>query len=118
MLITKNFRETAASIASFRAESDVISLCHHDILETESEMDDDGMLHVTVRKANSSRRSLGPRSFSVPNTGRNPHLHSHAQSQSQSQSQRHPQRLILSVDDPHTGENKGVIKCRVLILSF
>ncbi|KAL7000986.1 Peptidyl-prolyl cis-trans isomerase pin4 [Sarracenia purpurea var. burkii] len=90
----KCFRETAASIASFRVESDVVSLRHPDILETESEIGDDGMLHVTVRRANSSRRSLGPRSFSVPNTRRNPQLQS--QGHSQSQSQRHPQGLILS----------------------
>ncbi|KAL7000992.1 Peptidyl-prolyl cis-trans isomerase pin4 [Sarracenia purpurea var. burkii] len=164
MLVMKCFRKTAASIASFRVESDVVSLGHHDILETESEIGDDGMLHVTVKKAISSRQSLGPRSFSVPNTGRNPQL----QSQAHSQSERHPQRLILSQSNrrpiandshvfvestrishvpetggppasssahfdaweesgrsvPHVNEiktvatDKGVIKCRVLILSF
>uniref|UniRef100_A0A2C9VY62 Uncharacterized protein n=1 Tax=Manihot esculenta TaxID=3983 RepID=A0A2C9VY62_MANES len=35
-----------------------------DFLETDAEIGDDGKLHVTVRKSNASRRSLGPGSFS------------------------------------------------------
>ncbi|KAI8024351.1 Auxin efflux carrier component 3 [Camellia lanceoleosa] len=45
-------------------ESDVVSLDGHDFLETDAEIGNDGKLHVTVRKSNASRRSLGPGSFS------------------------------------------------------
>ncbi|KAG8655050.1 hypothetical protein MANES_05G206700v8 [Manihot esculenta] len=51
-----------------------VALCMHsavrepldgrDFLETDAEIGDDGKLHVTVRKSNASRRSLGPGSFS------------------------------------------------------
>ncbi|KAH7839833.1 hypothetical protein Vadar_009343 [Vaccinium darrowii] len=59
MLIMEQFPETAASIVSFKVESDVVSLDGHDFLETDAEIGDDGKLHVTVRKSNASRRSLG-----------------------------------------------------------
>lgn len=59
MLITEQFPETAASIVSFKVESDVVSLDGQDFLETDAEIGDDGKLHVTVRKSNASRRSLG-----------------------------------------------------------
>ncbi|KAL6955837.1 Peptidyl-prolyl cis-trans isomerase pin4 [Sarracenia purpurea var. burkii] len=65
MLIMEQFPETAASIVSFKVESDVVSLDGHDFLETDAEIGDDGKLHVTVRKSNASRRSLGPGSFSA-----------------------------------------------------
>ncbi|XP_076914966.1 auxin efflux carrier component 4-like [Bidens hawaiensis] len=58
-LIMEQFPETAASIVSFKVESDVVSLDGHDFLETDAEIGDDGKLHVTVRKSNVSRRSLG-----------------------------------------------------------
>ncbi|CAL5399947.1 unnamed protein product [Camellia sinensis] len=64
MLIMEQFPETAASIVSFKVESDVVSLDGHDFLETDAEIGNDGKLHVTVRKSNASRRSLGPGSFS------------------------------------------------------
>ncbi|XP_044491235.1 auxin efflux carrier component 3-like [Mangifera indica] len=60
MLITEQFPETAASIVSFKVDSDVVSLDGRDFLETDAEIGDDGRLHVTVRKSNASRRSLGP----------------------------------------------------------
>ncbi|KAL1209482.1 Auxin efflux carrier component 3 [Cardamine amara subsp. amara] len=61
MLIMEQFPETAASIVSFKVESDVVSLDGHDFLETDAEIGDDGKLHVTVRKSNASRRSFcGP----------------------------------------------------------
>ncbi|MCD7451867.1 Peptidyl-prolyl cis-trans isomerase pin4 [Datura stramonium] len=58
MLITEQFPETAASIVSFKVESDVVSLDGHDFLETDAEIGQDGKLHVTVRKSNASRRSF------------------------------------------------------------
>ncbi|PSR88164.1 Auxin efflux carrier component like [Actinidia chinensis var. chinensis] len=58
MLIMEQFPETAASIVSFKVESDVVSLDGHDFLETDAEIGDDGKLHVTVRKSNASRRSF------------------------------------------------------------
>ncbi|KAI3763778.1 hypothetical protein L2E82_13775 [Cichorium intybus] len=59
ILIMEQFPETAASIVSFKVESDVVSLDGHDFLETDAEIGNDGKLHVTVRKSNVSRRSLG-----------------------------------------------------------
>ncbi|KAI3506805.1 hypothetical protein L1887_21370 [Cichorium endivia] len=49
----------AASIVLFKVESDVVPLDGHDFLETDAEIGNDGKLHVTVRKSNGSRRSLG-----------------------------------------------------------
>uniref|UniRef100_A0A5B6Z483 Auxin efflux carrier component n=1 Tax=Davidia involucrata TaxID=16924 RepID=A0A5B6Z483_DAVIN len=59
ILIMEQFPETAASIISFKVESDVVSLDGQDFLETDAEIGDDGKLHVVVRKSNASRRSLG-----------------------------------------------------------
>ncbi|KAL8471000.1 hypothetical protein ACS0TY_033541 [Phlomoides rotata] len=59
MLIMEQFPETAASIVSFKVESDVVSLDGQDFLETDAEIGNDGKLHVTVRKSNASRRSFG-----------------------------------------------------------
>ncbi|KAK4785642.1 hypothetical protein SAY86_002331 [Trapa natans] len=66
LLIMEQFPETAASIVSFKVDSDVMSLDGHDLLETDAEIGNDGKLHVTVRKSNASRRSLlgPPGSFS------------------------------------------------------
>ncbi|KAI7995213.1 Auxin efflux carrier component 3 [Camellia lanceoleosa] len=58
MLIMEQFPETAASIVSFKVESDVVSLDGQDFLETDAEIGYDGKLHVTVRKSNASRRSF------------------------------------------------------------
>lgn len=65
MLIMEQFPETAASIVSFKVDSDVVSLDGRDFLETDAEIGNDGKLHVTVRKSNASRRSLGPGSLSA-----------------------------------------------------
>ncbi|KAL8241854.1 hypothetical protein R6Q59_012156 [Mikania micrantha] len=59
ILIMEQFPETAASIVSFKVESDVVSLDGHDFLETDAELGTDGKLHVTVRKSNVSRKSVG-----------------------------------------------------------
>nr|QCQ83143.1 auxin efflux carrier component 1-like protein PIN1 [Ambrosia artemisiifolia] len=58
ILIMEQFPETAASIVSFKVESDVVSLDGHDFLETDAEIGDDGKLHVTVRKSNASRSDV------------------------------------------------------------
>ncbi|KAK6931041.1 Membrane transport protein [Dillenia turbinata] len=65
ILIMEQFPETAASIVSFKVDSDVVSLDGRDFLQTEAEICNDGKLHVTVRKSNASRRSLGPGSISA-----------------------------------------------------
>ncbi|KAK1390058.1 Auxin efflux carrier component [Heracleum sosnowskyi] len=66
MLILEQFPETAASIVSFKVDSDVVSLDGHDFLETDAEIGNDGKLHVTVRKSNASRRCLGSISGITP----------------------------------------------------
>lgn len=58
LLIMEQFPETAASIVSFKVDSDVMSLDGRDFLETDASVGDDGKLHVTVRKSNASRRSF------------------------------------------------------------
>nr|DAD35665.1 TPA_asm: hypothetical protein HUJ06_006305 [Nelumbo nucifera] len=63
MLIMEQFPDTAGSIVSFKVDSDVVSLDGRDFLETDAEIGEDGKLHVTVRKSNASRRSLGPGSL-------------------------------------------------------
>ncbi|XP_068636603.1 auxin efflux carrier component 3-like [Aristolochia californica] len=65
ILIMEQFPDTAASIVSFKVESDVVSLDGRDFLETDAEIGDDGKLHVTVRKSTSSRRSIGGGGYSV-----------------------------------------------------
>ncbi|XP_022727039.1 auxin efflux carrier component 7-like [Durio zibethinus] len=65
MLIMEQFPETAASIISFKVDSDVVSLDGRDFLEADAEIGEDGKLHVTVRKSNASRRSLGPCSLTA-----------------------------------------------------
>ncbi|KAH6811350.1 Auxin efflux carrier family protein [Perilla frutescens var. frutescens] len=64
MVIMEQFPKTAASIISFKVESDIVSLDDQDFLETDAEIGNDGKLHVTVRKSNAFCRSLGPGSFS------------------------------------------------------
>jgi auxin efflux carrier family protein len=57
MLITDQFPDSAAAIASLRVDADVVSL-EGGRAETEAEVADDGRLHVTVRRSSASRRSL------------------------------------------------------------
>ncbi|CAA3015414.1 probable auxin efflux carrier component 1b [Olea europaea subsp. europaea] len=52
------FLDTAGSIISFRLDSDIISSDGKEPLQSEAEIDEDGKLHVTVRKSTSSRDSL------------------------------------------------------------
>ncbi|KAL3632579.1 putative auxin efflux carrier component 1b [Castilleja foliolosa] len=58
MLIAEQFPDNAASIISFRVDSDVISLDGKEPLQTEAEIGEDGKLHVTVRKSASSRSEI------------------------------------------------------------
>ncbi|GER44646.1 auxin efflux carrier family protein [Striga asiatica] len=57
-LIMDQFPDTAASIVSFKVDSDVVSLDGQDFLETDAQIGGDGKLHVTVRKSSASRRSF------------------------------------------------------------
>ena len=58
VLIAEQFPETAGSIASFKVESDLISLSGQDPIEAETEISDDGKLHVVLRRS-SINRSFG-----------------------------------------------------------
>lgn len=58
MLIAEQFPDTAASIVSFRIDSDIVSLDGKEPLQTEAQVGDDGKLHVTVRKSTSSRSEI------------------------------------------------------------
>ncbi|KAL7000972.1 Peptidyl-prolyl cis-trans isomerase pin4, variant 2 [Sarracenia purpurea var. burkii] len=126
MLVKEKFSDTAASIVSFKVDSDVASLDDHDFLETASEIGDDGMLHVTIRKSNTSRPALGLRSLTAPRRKSNsvrlelgvrslsaPHGRvTPTVSDNKEQSGRFDQGAneirILVADDPSNGENKGI----------
>lgn len=58
LLIMEQFPETAASIVSFKVDSDVVSLDGRDFLETDAEIREDGKLRIVVRKSNASKRSF------------------------------------------------------------
>ncbi|XP_073011204.1 probable auxin efflux carrier component 1c [Typha latifolia] len=59
LLITEQFPDTAASIASIVVDSDVVSLDgRRDAIETEAEVKEDGRIHVTVRRSNASRSDI------------------------------------------------------------
>jgi auxin efflux carrier family protein len=57
MLITDQFPDTAAAIASLHVDPDVVSL-EGGRAETEAEVADDGRLRVTVRRSSASRGSM------------------------------------------------------------
>ncbi|KAB2626380.1 auxin efflux carrier component 2-like [Pyrus ussuriensis x Pyrus communis] len=54
LLISEQFPETAASITSFKVDSDVVSLNGREPLQTDAEISDDGKLHVVVKRSNAS----------------------------------------------------------------
>ncbi|CAL0332588.1 unnamed protein product [Lupinus luteus] len=59
ILISEQFPDTAGSIVSIHVDSDVMSLDGRQVpLETETEIKEDGKLHVTVRKSNASRSDI------------------------------------------------------------
>ncbi|XP_062202636.1 probable auxin efflux carrier component 1d [Phragmites australis] len=68
MLVMEQFPDTAASIVSFRVDSDVVSLAAGEA-EAEAEVADNGRMRVTVRKSTSSRSEVACS-----------HSHSHSQS--------------------------------------
>ncbi|KAI5674094.1 hypothetical protein M9H77_14458 [Catharanthus roseus] len=68
LLINDQFPETAASITSFRVESDVVSLNGCEQLQTDAEIGDDGKLHVVVRKS-SAASSMISNSYNNNNKG-------------------------------------------------
>uniref|UniRef100_A0A6N2M8R4 Auxin efflux carrier component n=1 Tax=Salix viminalis TaxID=40686 RepID=A0A6N2M8R4_SALVM len=53
-LISGQFPETAASISSFKVDSDVVSLGGHEPLETDAEIDDDGRIRVVIRRSSAT----------------------------------------------------------------
>ncbi|CAA3032174.1 probable auxin efflux carrier component 1b [Olea europaea subsp. europaea] len=69
MLIAEQFPDTAGSIISFRLDSDIISSDGKEPLQSEAEIDEDGKLHVTVRKSTSSRSEIFSRRSHGPNSG-------------------------------------------------
>lgn len=58
LLISEQFPGTAGAIASIHVDSDIMSLDGRQVLETETEIKEDGKLHVTVRKSNASRSDV------------------------------------------------------------
>lgn len=54
LLIGEQFPETAASITSFKVDSDVVSLNGREPLQADAQIGDDGKLHVVVRRSNAS----------------------------------------------------------------
>lgn len=67
LLVMEQFPETAASIISFKVDSDVMSLDGREPLQTQADVGEDGKIRVTIRRSTSSRshafasprRSLG-----------------------------------------------------------
>lgn len=55
LLIAERFPGAAHSIASFKVGSDVMSLDGGELLQTDTDMGEDGKLHVIVRKSSSSQ---------------------------------------------------------------
>ncbi|QCD85448.1 probable auxin efflux carrier component 1c [Vigna unguiculata] len=58
MLISEQFPDTGATIVSIHVDSDVMSLDGRQPLETQTQIKEDGKLHVTVRKSNASRSDI------------------------------------------------------------
>jgi auxin efflux carrier family protein len=59
ILISEQFPDTAGAIASIVVDPDVVSLDgRNDAIETETEVKEDGKLHITVRRSNASRSDI------------------------------------------------------------
>ncbi|KAH7405471.1 hypothetical protein KP509_15G071700 [Ceratopteris richardii] len=65
LLVMEQFPDTAASIVSFKVESDVMSLDGREPLQTQAEVGEDGKIRVTIRRSTSSR-SQALNSFASP----------------------------------------------------
>ncbi|RWW29488.1 hypothetical protein BHE74_00050334 [Ensete ventricosum] len=84
LLIAERMPDNAGAIASITVDPDVTLLGgHRDMLETESTIREDGMIHVNVRKSSSSlsgslsRRSIElSAAMSFPSNRTNPEIHS------------------------------------------
>jgi len=59
LLISEQFPETAASITSFKVDSDVISLNGRETLQTDAETGEDGKLHVVVKRSTTNSIASG-----------------------------------------------------------
>ncbi|CAA6670348.1 unnamed protein product [Spirodela intermedia] len=59
-LIPDQFPDAAGSIASLTVDPDVLSLCGKEQLQADTEVGEDGRLHVVVRKSSSNVRSTVP----------------------------------------------------------
>ncbi|CAJ2649846.1 unnamed protein product [Trifolium pratense] len=59
LLISEQFPETAASITSFKVDSDVVSLNGREPIETDSEIGEDGKLHVFVKRSTTNSIASG-----------------------------------------------------------
>jgi len=59
ILISEQFPETAASITSFKVDSDVVSLSGREPLQTDAEMGEDGKLHVVVKRSTTNSIASG-----------------------------------------------------------
>ncbi|WJX91028.1 protein that induces appearance of [PIN+] prion when overproduced [Trifolium repens] len=59
LLISEQFPETAASITSFKVDSDVVSLNDREQLETDSEIGEDGKLRVVVKRSTTNSMVSG-----------------------------------------------------------
>ncbi|CAH9102550.1 unnamed protein product [Cuscuta europaea] len=68
LLISEQFPDTAASIVSFKVDSDVMSLDGKEPLETQAELGEDGKLHVTVRRSTTSRSEIFSRKSNGPHS--------------------------------------------------
>ncbi|KAH7677283.1 Membrane transport protein [Dioscorea alata] len=77
LLISEQFPDNAASIVSFKVDSDIASLDGQEPLQAEAEVGEDGNLHVIVRKSASlrseifSRKSLTPCASNLTNSSFN-----------------------------------------------
>ncbi|KAI5066186.1 hypothetical protein GOP47_0018810 [Adiantum capillus-veneris] len=61
LLVMEQFPETAASIISFKVDSDVMSLDGREPLQTQADVGEDGKIRVTIRRSTSSRsQALNP----------------------------------------------------------
>ncbi|XP_058729073.1 auxin efflux carrier component 2-like [Vicia villosa] len=58
LLITQQFPETAASITSFKVDSDVVSLSGREPLQTDAEIGEDGKIRVVVRRSITGSNSM------------------------------------------------------------
>lgn len=61
LLVMEQFPDNAASIVSFKVDSDVVSLDGREPLQTQADVGDDGKIRVTIRRSTSSRsQALNP----------------------------------------------------------